>query len=74
MKGEKNPMTGREIAVIRRRAEMGVAEFGVAIGLKGSDSTVARAVRRMEANDMMVPSRLATAAERIDKRARERAS
>jgi len=66
-------MTGKEIAAIRRRAGMGVAEFGAALGLKGTDSTVASAVRCMEANDMVVPSRLAAAAGRVDKLAREQA-
>ena len=66
-------MMGRELAAIRRRAGMGVAAFGVAIGLKGSDSTVARAVRRME-NWGEVPPEVARAAERIDERERKRAS
>lgn len=63
-------MTGQELAAIRRRAGLGVADFGVALGLKGALSTVARLARRMERVNV-VPDEVARAAAWLEKTAQK---
>ena len=41
-------MTGREVEAVRKKAGMGMAEFGIALGYPGTTRTIERKIRRAE--------------------------
>lgn len=61
-------MTGKELRELRRRAGLGPARFGVALGYGGLARTAARAIRRMEGlNGEDIPSDAAERARRFER-------
>jgi hypothetical protein len=62
-------MTGAELSAIRKRLRLSPADFGIALGLKGSRDNISRSIRRLEKDKLSINEATATQAHALMARA-----